>query len=80
MRLSRANSTTTPVVAPPEGVLSMKVGGKRRLVVPPHLGYGAQGTKWHTSVANSTLHFECELMAIRPAPQGFFDKIASFFS
>jgi len=47
-----------------EGVLSMKVGGRRKLVIPPHLGYGEQGAG--TIIPpNETLVYDCELVAIR---------------
>jgi FKBP-type peptidyl-prolyl cis-trans isomerase len=46
-----------------EGVQGMKVGGLRRLVVPPHLGYGEQGAG--SSVPpNSTLVFDVELLSV----------------
>jgi FKBP-type peptidyl-prolyl cis-trans isomerase len=46
-----------------EGVRGMKVGGKRRLVVPPHLGYGEQGAG--SSVPpNATLVFDLELLSV----------------
>lgn len=45
-----------------EGLSTMKVGGKRRLIVPPHLGYGNE-TK-SSIPANSTLIFDIELLGI----------------
>jgi peptidylprolyl isomerase len=50
-----------------EGVLSMKVGGIRKLIIPPDLGYGAQGQP-PTIPANSTLVFEVQLLATKPTP------------
>lgn len=47
-----------------QGVIGMKVGGRRRLTIPPHLGYGARGAGGVIK-PNETLVFVVDLLGVR---------------
>lgn len=45
------------------GIAGMKVGGRRRITIPPHLGYGARGAGGAIK-PNETLVFVCDLVGV----------------
>ncbi len=47
-----------------EGVAGMKIGGRRTLHIPPHMGYGAQGAG-RVIKGNETLIFVVDLLGVR---------------
>jgi FKBP-type peptidyl-prolyl cis-trans isomerase FkpA len=56
-----------------EGIPGMKVGGKRKLIIPSQIAYGAQGQTDTTTGAtiippNATLIFQIELVSLAPGP------------
>ena len=47
-----------------EGIVGMKKGGKRRLTIPPEMGYSSSGAGWIIP-PNATLIFEVELLSVK---------------
>lgn len=47
-----------------QGVMGMRVGGRRKLVIPPHLAYGQRGAPGAIA-PNETLIFVCDLVGVR---------------
>ena len=47
-----------------QGIQGMRVGGRRRIVIPPHLAYGAQGAPPEIP-GNATILFEVDLLNVQ---------------
>jgi len=66
MRRSRSRSAKNRVIKRfDEGVASMKEGGKRKVIIPPELGYGSRGFKGAGIPPNAELRYELELLKVK---------------